>query len=134
MCLNRFSKFPSAQITSGTSSKSVINFLRKYITLHGLPRTVKTDQGSEFIFKEVQKFCQERNINFKFNLVGDHRATCLVKRVIRQIKKDDKRNTKTLSRNSASENHKIFKDCNSRINKLLSFRSTFHQTPICTIS
>ena len=41
------------QITSSTSAESIINFLRKYISLHGIPRTIRTDQGSEFISKEV---------------------------------------------------------------------------------
>ena len=36
VCVDRFSKFPSAQITSSTSSKSIIKFLSKYIALHGI--------------------------------------------------------------------------------------------------
>ena len=35
VCVDRFSKFPSAQITSSTSAKSIINFLSKYIGLMG---------------------------------------------------------------------------------------------------
>ena len=84
--VDRFLKFPSAQITSSISAKSIINFLRKYISLQGKPRTIRTDQGSGFISKEVREFCQERNINVIFSPVGDHRATDLVERLIRTIK------------------------------------------------
>ena len=75
-----------AQITFSTSAKSIINFLSKYIALHGLPRTISTDQGSGFISNEVREFCQEQNINVLFRPVGDHRTTGLVERLIRTIK------------------------------------------------
>ena len=48
VCADRFSKLPSAQITSSTLAKSIINFLRKTISLHGIPRTIRTDQGPGF--------------------------------------------------------------------------------------
>ena len=86
VCVDRFSKFPSAQITSSASAKSIINFLSKYITLHGIPRTIRTDQGSSFVSKEVREFCHEHNIKVIFRPVGDHRATGLVERLIRTIK------------------------------------------------
>ena len=86
VCVDRFSKFPSAQITSSTSAKSIINFLSKYIALHGMPRTIRTDQGSGFISKEIREFCHEHNIKVIFSPVGDHRATGLVERLIRTIK------------------------------------------------
>ena len=86
VCVDRFSKFPSAQITSSTSAKSIINFLSKYIALHGIPRTIRTDQGSGFISQEVREFCHEHNIKVIFSPVGDHRATGLVERLIKTIK------------------------------------------------
>ena len=84
--VDRFSKFPSAQITSSTSAKSIIIFLSKYIALHGIPRTIRTHQGSGFISKEVREFCLEHNIKVIFSPVGDHRATGFVDRLIRTIK------------------------------------------------
>ena len=86
VCVDRFSKVPSVQITSSTSAKSITSFLNKYIVLHGIPRTIRTDQGSGFISKDVREICQEHNINVIFSQVGDHRATGLVERLIRTIK------------------------------------------------
>ena len=64
----------------------MIKFLSKYIALHGIPRTIRTDQGSGFISKEVRQFCLEHNIKVIFSPVGDHRATGLVERLIITIK------------------------------------------------
>ena len=86
ICVDRFSKFRSAQIRSSTSAKPIINSLSKYIALHGIPRTIRTDQGSGFISKEVREFCHEHNLKVIFSPVGDHRATGLVERLIRTIK------------------------------------------------
>ena len=86
VCTDKFSKFSSAQITSSTSAKSIINFLSKYIALHGIPRTIRTDQRSGFISKEDTEFCHEHNMKVIFSPVGDHRATGLVERLIRAIK------------------------------------------------
>ena len=86
VCVDKFSKFPSAQITSNTSAKSIINFLSKYIALREISRTTRTDQGSGFISKEVREFCHEHNIKVIFSPVVDHRATGLVERLIRTIK------------------------------------------------
>ena len=86
VCVDRCSKFPSAQITSSTSAKSIIRFLSNYIALHGIPKTIWTDQGSGFISKEVREFCLEHDIKVIFSPVGDHRATGLVERLIRTIK------------------------------------------------
>ena len=86
VCVDRFLQFPSAQITSSTSAKSIISFFSNNIALHGIPRTIRTDQGSGFISKEVREFCLEHNIKVIFSPVGDHRATGLVERLIRTIK------------------------------------------------
>ena len=86
VCVDRFSKFPSSQITYSTSVKSIIGFLRENIVSHGIARTIRTDQGSGFISKEVREFCQEQNINRIFSPVGDHRATSLVERLVTTIK------------------------------------------------
>ena len=86
VCVDRFSKLPSAQITSSKSAKSIKNFINKYIALHGIPRTIRTDQGSGFISKEVRELCQELNINIIFSPLADHRATGLVEQLIRTTK------------------------------------------------
>ena len=117
--VDRFSKFPSAQITSSTSAKSIINFLSKYIALHGIPRTIRTDQVSGFISKEVREFCHEHNIKVIFSPVGDNRATGLVERLIRTIKERllvmAKPSPKTIARICTSENNKMPKNGNSTV-------------------
>ena len=126
VCVDRFSKFPSAQITSSTSAKSTVSFLSKYIALHGIPRTIRTDQGSGFISK-VREFCLEHNMKVIFSPVGDHRATGLVERLIRTIKKalsHGTRTPKTVARNRITKGYKMPKNSNTTVVKLLPIRST----------
>ena len=86
VCVDRFAKLPTAQTASSTSVKSILKFFGKYISLHGILRTKRMDQGSGIISKEVREFGQEQNINVMLSSVGDHRATVLVERLIRTIK------------------------------------------------
>ena len=48
LCIDRFSKFPSAKITSSTSSNTVIEFLQDYFYLHGIPNSICVDHASCF--------------------------------------------------------------------------------------
>ena len=40
LCIDRFSNFSWAKITTSTSSKTVIEFLQDYIFLHGKPYSI----------------------------------------------------------------------------------------------
>ena len=48
LCIDRFSKFPSAKIVNNTSAKNVISFLNDYCHNHGFPRKIRVDHGSCF--------------------------------------------------------------------------------------
>ena len=43
---DRFSRWPSAMVTTTNTSDKVLKFLDKYITQHGVPRKIHVDQGS----------------------------------------------------------------------------------------
>ena len=46
----------------GTNNiKLVINLLRKFVTLHGIPRIIRTDQASGFIWIMFEKFFMKKN-------------------------------------------------------------------------
>ena len=45
--------------------------------------SIRTDQVSELVTKRISKFCSENAINLMFAVVGNHKATCLVKQCIR---------------------------------------------------
>ena len=66
--------FPSAKITSSTSTKTVIEFLQDYIFLHGIPYSIMLDHATCFTSQDFKLFCDSNNIKIIFCTVGDHRS------------------------------------------------------------
>ena len=87
VAIDRYSKFPSIMITNTTDASKVIKFLREYIALHGVPKTIRTDQFSSFKSKQFKKFCSAVGITQLFCPINDHRGCGLVERSIQTIKR-----------------------------------------------
>ena len=51
--IDRYSKYPTAEIVNNASGPNVIKFLNKYIYHHGVPRTIRLDQARCFTGKKV---------------------------------------------------------------------------------
>ena len=83
---DRFSKFHTTKIVDATSTHNVTNILNKYIDLHGVPRTIRTDRGTCFTSNTFTKYYIDLNIEQLFSPVDDHRATGQVERIIRVLK------------------------------------------------
>ena len=86
LCIDRFSKFPSAKITSSISSKTIIEFLQGYIFLHGIPYSVRVDHASCFTNQNLKLFCDSNNIKIIFCTVEDHRSNGLVEKLVHTVK------------------------------------------------
>ena len=86
LCIDRFSKFPSAKITSSTSSNTVIEFLQGYFYLHGIPNSIRVDHASCFTSQDFKLFCNSFNIKLKFCTVRDHRSNGLVEKLVHTVK------------------------------------------------
>jgi transposase InsO family protein len=48
------------------TSVSVVRVLEQLVELHGVPATIKSDNGPEFVAKKVQKWIEDRNIAARF--------------------------------------------------------------------
>ena len=85
-CIDRFSKFPSAKITSTTSSNTLIEFVQDYFYLKGNPNSILVDHASCFTSQDVKLFCNSFNIKLIFCTVGDHRSCGLVEKLVHTVK------------------------------------------------
>ena len=86
VAIDRFSKWPTAQICESTDSRTVINVLTKYCTDNGTPRTTCTDNGSCFKSQEFKDYCNGENIKKIRCTPNFLTGTGLVERTIRTIK------------------------------------------------
>ena len=86
LCIDRFSKFPSAKVVNNTSTSSILIFMRDYCHLRGFPKSIRADHGSCFTSLDFRNFCEKNNINLILCTVGDHRSNGVVERLIYTVK------------------------------------------------
>ena len=56
-CIDRFSKYPTAEVFDKTNRPNVFNFLDEYIQIHGFPCNIPLGQARCIIGSRVKKFC-----------------------------------------------------------------------------
>ena len=86
-CIDRYSKYPTVRLFDNANGVNVVKFLRDYAYTHGIPRTIRLDQATCLVGKQVTDYCNENNINILDAPVGDHRAIGLVERMFQTIKR-----------------------------------------------
>ena len=84
--IDRFSKYPTANVYEKANGPNVLKFLDMYIETHGIPRSIRLDQAKCLIGHQVKTFCNKNNIEIIEAPVNDHRAIGLVERLIQTIK------------------------------------------------
>ena len=57
--IDRYSKYPTAEIVNNASGPNVIKFLNKYIYHHGVPRAIRLDQARCFSGKKFEFSAQK---------------------------------------------------------------------------
>ena len=85
-CIDRFTKFPSAETVNNPSAKNVISFLNDHCHLHGFPRKIRVDHGSCFLSSDLKNFSEKFHIEIVYCTVGDNRSNGLVERLFYTIK------------------------------------------------
>ena len=86
LSIDRYSRWPAACICESPTGKTAKNFLEQYITLNGLPQTIRTDKGTAFTGKEFREICKSLNIKLIYGTPYIHTPTGLVERGIRTLK------------------------------------------------
>ena len=85
-CIDRFSKFPTAEVFDRGNADNILKFLQEYALLHGIPRSIRLDQARCQTGQQIKAFCNQNNIQLIESPLHDHRATGLVERLIQTIK------------------------------------------------
>ena len=62
VAVDRFSKWPTAQICKNTNTRTVLKFSTKYCSDNGTPRSIRTHNGSCFKSNEFKEFCKGESI------------------------------------------------------------------------
>ena len=60
-----YSRWIEADVDRNTTSSSIINCLEKLFTSHGIPETLRTDNGSNLVNHEMEEFLDELEIKHK---------------------------------------------------------------------
>ena len=85
-CIDRFSKFATAEVFDRANAEDILKFLQEYVFLHGIPRTIRLDQAQCQIEHQITAFCNQNNIQLIEAPKHDYRAIELVERLIQTIK------------------------------------------------
>ena len=92
VAVEKNSRWPVAKICKNRNHDTVLTFLREYINVYGVPKTIKSDNGSALISKEYKNFRNEYNIIRKYGTPNLHTGTGLVERTIQSLKNLSKTN------------------------------------------
>ena len=74
-----------------TSSKEVVNSLKRFIARRGCPQEVLSDPGSAFTAKETKRFATDRNVRWKYSLAKAPWFGAIWERLIQSVKRCLKR-------------------------------------------
>ena len=86
LSIDRYSRWPAACICEAPTGKTAKNFLEQYITINGLPQTIRTDEDTAFTGKEFRKICKSLKIKLIYGTPYIHTPTGLVERGIITLK------------------------------------------------
>ena len=73
-CIERFSKFPTAEVFKRLNADNILNFLQEYVLLHGIPRSIRLDKARCQTGHKIKAFCSQNNIQLVEAPIHDHRA------------------------------------------------------------
>ena len=85
--VDRYSRFPTAQVYKNCDTSTAIENLEEYCKFHGIPRSLRCDQAQAFKSRDFNVLCKDNNIKLILAPAGDHRATGMVERLIQIVKR-----------------------------------------------
>ena len=83
--IDHFLGWPDAKLLRCPTTKKVIEFLKQYIALYGVPEKIRTDPGTVFTSEQFARFCTQFGIEHITCPVRDHRGNGKSESLIRTI-------------------------------------------------
>ena len=83
--IDHYTGWPEAKLLRKPNTDEVTEFLKKYITGHGIPKTIRTDPAKIFRSNTFEEFCRNWFINHVECPIKDHRGNGKIERLIRTI-------------------------------------------------
>ena len=68
---DRFSRYHHAKAYHNCDTETAIEYLKSYMTFHGIPRALRCDQAQAFKSKKFETFCKDNNIKPILAPAGD---------------------------------------------------------------
>ena len=93
--IDHYTGWPGAKFLRKPNTEKVLEFLQKYITRHGIPKTIRTDPATIFRDTKFKEFCKKWHIIHVQCPIRDHRGNGKVERLIRTINERLRANTNT---------------------------------------
>jgi hypothetical protein len=70
VAVDKFTKWVEAAPVTTQDSTATINFIKSIIFCFGVPHSIITDNGTDFMSKEFKNYCESMGIKLKFALVA----------------------------------------------------------------
>jgi hypothetical protein len=80
VAVNKFTKWVEAAPVTTQDSTEVINFIKSIIFRFGVPHSIITDNGTNFMSKEFKNYCESMGIKLKFASVAHPKTNRQVKK------------------------------------------------------
>ena len=92
---DRFSGWPTVQFCGGSTSSAVklVENLRAYFSMHGIPEEIATDGGSTYMAYETQKFLSDYGINHRVSSVAFPHSNQRAELAVKSLKRLCRENT-----------------------------------------
>ena len=80
--IDRFSRFPSAEVCEHGNANGIEQILQNYILLYDIPRRIRLNQACCQVGSWISNFCEQQNIEIIEEPINDQRAIRLVERLV----------------------------------------------------
>ena len=66
--IDYYSRFSLVEVLTSTTSKSVINHLRKWFSIFGYPEEIRSDNAPNMVSEEMEFFVKQNGIKHSYSL------------------------------------------------------------------